>query len=532
MPFHSRISILFAIIAKNDGNIFIIFAFPSTCVNTSASDSQHHSARRLAGAGGILMGSQVIGMVLQLLIFSTIQHQLSQADNGTFFWIQQISGLAFLIVAEMGMNSVVIRMYVEHQDNIQQQNRIMTTFFGLRLGLWLITTLGVCGFALLTEPDIIRHIVLYAVYLGIAARGTLFRMVLEIRRRAVNDQMLPALAGISDIVLMSLAVLALREHLTLWAVMTLFVLTSLPGFIVMLFGDKLWHRSWREFDKPLAVLLLRETAPILVSIVMMQVQDKCDTIALDAYFGREALGAFGAIMRVVVPCISLLMVISGVIAPVITRLQTADVAQCKQFVLKGVQWTVLASVLCAVMLGVFAQEILIVTAGRAYQPFASALVAAAWTLLPGMVVAYLLAILTALGLQRQALPMMIVLALGALVGNSILTATFGIMGSIAARIAATVFASAVGLWALQRFLGGGALMVFLRRTVVFVLLVLGVQMLAIHLLRGNVDVLHHSPLLLVLSGIVIIAVSLLCAFWAGILKRSDIQTLRAVLASR
>jgi hypothetical protein len=61
--------------------------------------------------------------------FSTIQHTFSKADNGTFFWIQQISGFAFLIVAEMGMNAVVTRLFVEQHDNPSAQDHILTTFF-------------------------------------------------------------------------------------------------------------------------------------------------------------------------------------------------------------------------------------------------------------------------------------------------------------------------------------------------------------------------------------------------------------------
>jgi O-antigen/teichoic acid export membrane protein len=498
-------------------------------VNVSSPQTPLHSARHLAGAGIILMGSQIVGMVLQVLVFSTIQHQFSQAENGTFFWIQQIAGLALLILAEMGMNSIVIRMYVEHHEDSEAQDRIITTFFWLRFGLWLLTSLILCGFVALTEPEILFSVALYALYSGIAARSALLRMVLETRRRAVNDQLLPALAGLSDIVLLGIATFILRNALTLPLVMLLFVLTALPGMIIMILAGKQWRLSWSKIDTQLARTILRETAPILVSIGMMQIQDKSDTIALNTFFGREALGAFGAIMRVVTPLVSLLMIISGVIAPPVTRLRLTNPEQCKDYVLSGLRWTILASIASALAVGICSQEILLITAGEQYLAYSSAFSVGVWTLVPGMVVAYLLAILTALGLQRQVLPMMLTLAIGAVVGNLVFTPSSGILGSLVTRIIAASAASFFGLWVLQRFVEDGTLLRLLWRSALF-----AATMIALHILVrrfvGSV-LLWSSPFTALGLGLCVIAAFLGCALFVGLLTRADMIRVLQVFRS-
>ena len=206
-----------------------------------------HSVRRLAGASVILAVSQIIGMMLNFLSVSTIQHTFSKADNGTFFWVQQLSGFAFIIIAEMGMHSVVMRLYVEASADRSAQDEILRSFFQLRFLLWLATSIVLLGVCLALEPQISLVMALYALYSLIAARSILLRTVLETRRRAQNRQLAPALAGLLDMALMSIFILADRENLTPLRVVVWFCLAALPGFILLLAIDG----QWKLLDKAL-----------------------------------------------------------------------------------------------------------------------------------------------------------------------------------------------------------------------------------------------------------------------------------------
>ncbi|MCS6809528.1 MAG: oligosaccharide flippase family protein, partial [Bacteroidota bacterium] len=322
-------------------------------MNTKVADTAiASSVQRIASAGTILAASQIAGMILQVFMFSLIQHRLSHADNGTLFWIQQTSALAFLLFTEMGINSVVTRLYVAYYTEPHVQERVITTFLIVRFGLWLLTSLGLCAFAIITEPTIIEYVALYLIYSGIAARGALLRMVFELRRRASNRITLPALASLLDLILTCSALMLMRDQLSLATVIIAFALGSVPGFVIMLLSDKQWHSiSIVYFDVRIMHMIFRDTAPIFASICMMQLQDKCDTIILNTYFGREALGVFAAIMRVILPCISLLMIIANVVAPPVTQLYATEPQQAHKLAISGLRWTLVASSGCAVFIG-------------------------------------------------------------------------------------------------------------------------------------------------------------------------------------
>jgi O-antigen/teichoic acid export membrane protein len=418
--------------------------------------SSPFALRRLAGAGAILVGNQLLGMGLLLFAFSTIQHTFSKADNGTFFWIQQISGFAFLIVAEMGMNAVVTRLFVEQHDNPSAQDHILTTFFYVRFVLWCISALGILGFVLLTEPSMSLLMMVYAMYLGLAARGTLFRSVLEMRHRARNAQLLPALAGLLDAMLLCGIIVLDRANLTPFRAVVWFTVSAIPGFVIMLLADAQWRLFLKPFDMVLAKRLVRESMPIFLSLCLLQLQDKVDTIVLDMLYGRETLGAFSAIIRVIAPSVGLLMIIAVVMAPAITRFQTTDPERSKFFVLEGLKITLLAALACAVALGALSEEVLWLTAGTSYLPYTLEFAVGAWTLIASMAVAYMLAVLTALGKQREALPMMLVQCVIALVGNILLTPNFGILGALVVRIISAVVAAALAVRCCDSCDAGGA----------------------------------------------------------------------------
>ncbi|MBL7990705.1 MAG: polysaccharide biosynthesis protein [Candidatus Kapabacteria bacterium] len=488
-----------------------------------------HSVRRLAGASVILAVSQIIGMMLNFLSVSTIQHVFSKADNGTFFWVQQLSGFAFIIIAEMGMHSVVMRLYVEASADRSAQDEILRSFFQLRFLLWLATSVVLLGVCLALEPQISVVMALYALYSLIAARSILLRTVLETRRRAQNHQLVPALAGLLDMALMSIFILADRENLTPLRVVVWFCLAALPGFILLLAIDGQWKLLLtKRFDTRVVKRLLYETMPIFVSLCLMQIQDKSDTFALNLLYGREVLGVYSAVMRITLPFVGLLMIISTVMAPPITQLRAIDNERCKVYVLEGLKLTLLAATACAVGIGSLAEGAIWATAGSQYLSFSLEFIVGAWSLVPSLCVAYLFSILVALGLNRTVLPMMLTLSVCAVLGNVVFTPNYGVLGAIAARITATMFAAGVGLVIVQKFMQNGALRTMLLRFAAFtcfmVLSLWGVLMLT---------PLVSIPLTvaIILRTLALVIVFVLGCLGTGLLRKDDIGLLLNVVKS-
>jgi O-antigen/teichoic acid export membrane protein len=480
------------------------------------------SLRRLAGASIILAVSHIIGMALLLLTFSTIQHSFSKAENGTFFWVQQLSGFAFIIVTEMGMHSAVMRLYVEASADKDTQDSIITTFFQLRFALWLATSLVLLGICFAVEPQLFAVMALYALYSLIAARSILLRTVLETRRRSQNRQLLPAMTGLLDMVLMSAFVLADREYLTPLRVVSWFCLAALPGFFILLIADGQWKLLVKRFDIELAKRLLHESMPIFFSLCLMQIQDKGDTFALNLFHGRETLGVYSAVMRITLPFVGLLMIISTVMAPPITLLRTNDNERCKIYVLEGLKLTLLTSTACALGISSLAEGAIWATAGNQYLSYTLEFIVGAWSLVPSLCVAYLLSILVALGLNRTVLPMMATLGILSVIGNAIFTPHYGVLGAIAARIVAAVFAAGVGLRIVQKFLQNDALRILMLRFVFFVCLM-------VFSLWGMLALTPHLPLSLPIAiafrASVLFTVFVLGTLVTGLMRKEDMTLL-------
>lgn len=469
-------------------------------------------------------------MILNFLSLSTLQHSFSKADNGTFFWIQQISGFAFFIFTEMGMHSAVMRLYVEASADGEAQDRILTAFFHLRFLLWLGTTVILLSICFVLEPQIITVMMLYAFFSLIAARSILLRTVLETPRRAQNRQLVPALTGLLDMALVSIFILADRDHLTPLRAVIWFFLAAIPGFFILLGIDRQWKLLLtKRFDISVVQRLLRETLPIFVSLCLMQIQDKSDTFALNLLYGREVLGVYSAVMRVTLPFVGLLMIISTVMAPSITQLRTSDNERCKVYVLEGLKLTLLAATACAVGIGSLSEAAIWATAGKQYLPFSLEFIVGAWSLVPSMCVAYLFAILVALGLNRTVLPMMLVLSVGAIIGNMVFTPNYGVLGAVTARITASVLAAGMGLVIVQKFMQNGVLRRLLLRFAIFACFI-------VISLWGALAVTPYLPfslpIVIVLRTISLIVVFVLAILATGLVRKEDVVLVLNVVKNR
>ncbi len=469
-------------------------------------------------------------MMLNFLSLSTLQHSFSKADNGTFFWVQQLSGFAFIIITEMGMHSAVMRLYVEASADREAQDRILTAFFQLRFLLWLATTVVLLSICFVLEPQIIVVMTLYALYSLIAARSILLRTVLETPYRAQNRQLVPALTGLLDMVLMSIFILADRENLTPLRAVIWFCLAALPGFFILLGINGQWKLLLtKRYDTSVIKRLLHETLPIFVSLCLMQIQDKSDTFALNLLYGREVLGVYSAVMRVTLPFVGLLMIISTVMAPSITQLRMTDNERCKVYVLEGLKLTLVAATACAVGIGSLSEGAIWATAGNQYLPFSLEFIVGAWSLVPSMCVAYLFAILVALGLNRTVLPMMLVLSVGAVIGNMVFTPNYGVLGAITARITASVLAASMGLIILQRFMRNSILRTLLLRFVLFVCFI------AISLwgaLAATPYLPFSLPTVIVLRTISLVVVFVLAILATGLVRKEDVALVLNVVKNR
>jgi O-antigen/teichoic acid export membrane protein len=462
--------------------------------------------RRLASATGILIAAQMLGAALQLVSLRTVQDTLTKAANGEFFWIQQVSMFVFFAMAEMGMTSVATRIVIQHAE---AHDRIIATFFKLRILLWLLASVILCAFSAITSSVHLASLSAYALFSLIGARTLLLRPVLELRRRSENRQLLPALTGLLDAALFAICILSDAAMLTPLRVMIWFLVSALPGFLIMLLADQQWRSIWKEsFDKTIAMTLIRESLPLLVSLLLVQIQDKSDTFALDFFHGKESLGVYAAAMRVAAQCGVLVMILPTVISPAVSALRISNQERCRLYMVEGLNITLLASIGAASGLVVLVQPIAFITAGSKYLSNVAEFSLATWTLVGSMMVAYIFAVMTAIGEQRKLYPMVWTLCLCSIALNFTLTPQFGTFGAILSKAGTTILGGCVGLMAMYSFVRNRSLV----QGVVRVLVVLVMMLPCTLLVREGAQILALQFALPILVQHVIAGVSIGAVF--------------------
>lgn len=487
--------------------------------------------QHLAGATGILLAAQILGAVLQLFSLRTVQDALSKSANGEFFWVQQVSMFVYFIFVEIGMNAVATRLVVVAHEADNRRERIITSFFKLRFLLFCAATLLLLGYTALFVPMAVQQMFVYALSSLFSARSLMLRSVLELQHRAQNFQLLPAFTTVLDTVLFAAFVAADRASLTPLRVMFWLFCSSLPGFLVMLLARQQWKMLWNiPFEWAIARELVREALPIFSTALLLQIQDKADTFMLDFFYGKEAVGIYGASVRVAAQSATLLMILPTVIAPVASALQTSNLAQCKRYVLEGFSLTILVATLIASGITVLIPFVIFMTAGAKYTHNVLEFTLSAWSIPLSMIVAYTLALGIALGEQRKLLGMFWGLCITSLLCNLAITPHWGTSGALACKILANAMGAILGIRVLHRFMGEKAFGQALTRLSVVFCVMLSLSLLMQYCTeRASFLLSLPRAFHVFLLGISISAAFVVVCFMLGILSKERIHFLRSLL---
>jgi O-antigen/teichoic acid export membrane protein len=407
--------------------------------------------RRIAGATGILIAAQILNAALQLISLRTVQNNLTKAENGEFFWVQQISLFVMFTFVEMGMNAIATRMVIQSP---LRKDGIISTFFRLRLAMWCAASAVLCSYTAVFAPNLFVETSLYMLCSLLASRSLMLRSVLEIDQRSQNLPLVPALTGVLDALLLACFIVFDPMPLTPLRVVVWFLLSAIPGFCIMLLQDKQWKYLFRQpFDTAIAHELLREAMPIFATTILLQIQDKSDTFMLDYFHGKEAVGIYGAAMRIVIQGSALLMIIPTVISPTVSALKLSNEERCKVYMVEGLNITLLIASLIAAGMTTLVEPTIFLSAGTRYLSSIAEFSLAAWSLVGSMIVAYILALFIAIGEQRKLYGMFWTLCIASLLCNVVFTPHWGVFGAMSSKIVATFLGSIVGLVVMQHFVG-------------------------------------------------------------------------------
>lgn len=417
---------------------------------------------------------QVLGKVATVLIgvvtIGLLQRLLTVSGFGAYTTAMSYLGFAS-VVADFGLYVILAR---ELNRPGADRERLLANTLGLRLATYAaVFVLALGALPLFSySPSIVTAVIVGSLgFLGVAVTQLLvsvFQTALSMGRVVMAEVIgrLVLLAGVSILV-------AYTPSLT--AVMVVVVLASLANCGALLISARRHVRLRLAYDAAVWRHLLKETAPIAVSVVLNLLYFRLDTVILSIYRPVEDVGLYGAAYKVLEILNAFPIMFVGLMIPLLTQ-ALADPARFRRYY----QWAFDALVLAAVPIvaggWMLSKSVLVAIGGGAYAPAAPVL----QLLLIAVAGLYLNALsghtVTVIGKQRVMVwGYLTVAALGVAL-YLILIPRFGLMGAAVGTIAtewATAVIGFIMVCATQRFrpaftaalkaFGAGAVMVVVLR---------------------------------------------------------------------
>lgn len=410
------------------------------------------------------MGSQ--GAVLVLVFFAQryILSSLTPTENGTLFLERRLTELFVGLLADFGMNGVVLRRAAQQPE---RRLEIIASAAWLRLGLWGLMTCAVMAYVWAMHGPLI-DVLMWSTFLLISSRTTLLRYTLESQHRAVSKFVVPSLVALADAALFFVLVWTYRDQCTPTSVIAMFLISAIPGFFVVLLlskGQALLPRFARMHEMRTLVV---ESLPMLAYIILWGFQDKVDAAILELFATRSDVGVLGAAYTSLGPLISLLPQTLALVAlPEISRLIQRDRQLAIGLTSGLVRLTLLASSAISVIAIMMIPSFIDYVTGGRYSNSVDVFSLFVWTAPCIGVLVLIQESLVAMGRQRDTLVIAIAMLLGTVVGGFLLVPEYQTLGSVMAKVVASVVGALVALAVLYRASHGMLERGLIFRTVTF-----------------------------------------------------------------
>jgi O-antigen/teichoic acid export membrane protein len=394
-------------------------------LNSTNSPPATTSRASVLRSTSVLAASQLVTSLLAFLTQRIVLSTFTKDENGAFFLVQQLGSLVMVCLVEAGMTTMTMGMVIRDPD---RADAIIATLFKLRLLLWCGATAVLLGLGWWYGVDTVPLFLLFALSSFFTAKIPLQRSVLEIRRRAVSDQVPPSLAAIAEGSLLLALVWFDREHLSALSVLLWMLVASVPSFTSLLLLDKQGKRLRVPFDAAIAREIVRSSFPVFVVVVLQQFHTVSDALFLDFFASKSEVGVFGAVFRVIIQSLLFVGVFTQAMFPTLSKLYVEDLERCKHYALQGVR----AIMLFGVAFGLFASSVMPwvirLSSGATYEDNIVEFFLFTWAVVPAFVQGFLLTFNTAITWQRRNYAVFTVLVLVSLLGNLTLTPLYHVHG--------------------------------------------------------------------------------------------------------
>ncbi len=405
----------------------------------------------------IVLTGQMIMFFVNFLTQRFLNVSMSLADNGTFFLIQRISELALTITVEAGMTNIVWRMLLSEPET--EHNEILAAFWQLRFALWTVTVCCLAGILYMLYDIVPLATVFWCASYGFGARTVLLRAIPEARWRIHSRFLFPTILSVVESMMILACLYAdsimagqtvgstflSLERITGW-----YMLIAVTGFGVTVFFAREWHLFthalvWRRMKD-----ILRIASPMIVSVLLMQIADKIDTVLLEYLCGRTSVGAFGIVVRATSPLQVVVMSVLIGIFPPLVHIHVHKRIQAQVLLYKLFRFCMIGGIGISMIMAVVSPSVAIMLAGGYGTSLVSTFWIAFWSLPCSFIVQFILSANTAFGQQRLNTHITMWWVVLAVIGGTIGILIGDVVGVFVARGITYTILACVGMITLHR----------------------------------------------------------------------------------
>lgn len=309
-----------------------------------------------AAAGKVvtLLGSLFVGIV--------IARYLGPEQYGLMSYVVSFVAL-FQIVASFGLDNIEIREESKPQNDV---GAILGTAMTLRGILAVLVVVATIATSAMMEAD--KTITAYVAIYSLSVIGQCFILYRNYFTAIVENEYIAKSQILATLIGVTLKVILLLNNATLACfifVTALDYFFQAIGYIIS-YKKRAKERPKWHFDRKLAVYLLKESFPLLLTSAAVLVYQRIDQVMIGRLIDKESVGYFSVASRMVDVIIYLPQIAVQTVMPLLIRIREQDERQYRERAQTFMGLTVWGTGLFSLAVSLIAQPAITLLFGDAY----------------------------------------------------------------------------------------------------------------------------------------------------------------------
>lgn len=324
-----------------------------------------------------LFGEKILRMIVGLFVGIWVARYLGPEQFGLFSYAQSFVGL-FTVIATLGLDSIVIRELVHDE---QHKDELLATAFWLKLFGAILVLLTLAIAVNFTSNDTYTNSLVF-----IIASATVFQCfnVIDFYYQAKVMGKYIVYANVISLLVSSIVKIVLILYKApliafAWAIAFDSIVLAMGYLYFYLKNHSLFTISHLTFNKKMALSLLKDSWPLILSGMVIAIYMRIDQIMIKEILGNEAVGQYAAAVRISEAWYFIPMVIASSVFPAIINAKKVSEELYYARLQKLYDLMVWLSIAVALPMTFLSDFIIHLLYGEAYSQAANVLIIHIWT---------------------------------------------------------------------------------------------------------------------------------------------------------